>query len=143
LVLFKQLTSKHWLLGTNLGLTRFNTVWPKLNFDSQTQAALRGYWFLADFDDGNIFGIRSTIYWSIEHVGLGVSSRILFQNQLNRLDVGPAVKIGYKFIWLEYSWDFLSDNNVFKDEDLPVIGFKNQEHNVNLTLSIPIVKRKE
>ncbi|NEN25241.1 hypothetical protein G3O08_17225 [Cryomorpha ignava] len=117
--------------------------WAKVNFDSYLAGSLRGIFYFKDPELANekIFGIQSSTYWSNKYFGVGVDGRLLFQDNRQRVDLGPAVKIGYKFFWLEYSANFLLGNNPFtNDNTLPVIEFNSMEHNLSIVLSIPILK---
>jgi len=120
------------------------TIWPKVNFESFYESELLGEWFLTDPSVDNIFAIDSKLYWATKYVGIGYDLRLIFQGDLQRLDFGPALKIGYKFVWLEYSVNFLMSNNFINyDADKPTIDFENMEQSLNLTLSIPIIKFKK
>jgi hypothetical protein len=123
---------------------QINAIWPKVNFESYVEIKLRGNMFFTDSGIENIFGIRSTVYWSNKFAGVGLDSRLILQDKRHRADIGPAIKIGYKYIWLEYSLNYLIGNNFLNgDSDLSTIEFNEFEHNLNLTLSIPIIRIKE
>jgi len=99
--------------------------------------------FLNEPGDEKIYGIQSKVTLSTKYVGIGLDARLLFQDNLSRFDVGPQIRIGYKIIWLEYTPNFLLDNNFFRsNSDTETMDFDKVDHNINLTLSIPIVKMK-
>ena len=121
-----------------------NAFWPKVNFDNYIETKLRGNLFFNSSENDNIYGLRFSAYQSNNFVGIGLDSRMLFQAKRHRADIGPAIKVGYKIIWLEYSLNYLVGNNFLSsDNDLSTIEFNKIEHNINLTLSIPIIKIKD
>lgn len=119
-------------------------TWPKLKFEHYTEGSLRTFLFLNAKEEDKIYGLRYTAYWTSKYAGIGLDGRLIRQADLRRLDMGPALKIGYKYIWLEYSACILIADNLFNtDADLPAIAFDRVEHTINVTLSVPIITRKE
>lgn len=122
--------------------TKTEAIWPKLNFDSFIETSLDGILFLNQPDNQDIYGIQTGLSLSSKFVGVGIDFRLLLQENLSRFDCGPAIKVGYKFIWLGYRPSFLIYNNFFKNNsDTVTMDFDTVEHNIYLTVSIPIVKR--
>lgn len=123
--------------------TEVNTVWPELSFKSTIESSLRGVMFLNQPGDKEVYGLQSKMILSTKYVGIGLDTRLLFQDNLSRFDAGPEIRVGYKFVWLEYAPIFLVNNNLFRsNSDTETMDFDNVEHNINITLSIPIVRMK-
>lgn len=120
--------------------------WPKLNFDYRYQLSARGLLFLdqANTAGGKYYGVREEVYICTKFVGLGFQNRILFQGMRQRYEIGPSVKLGCKWIWLEYTMSFEVANNPWSHHrELSPMEFEKGLHNLNVRLSIPIFKIKE
>ena len=120
--------------------------WPKLNFEYRYHTSISGQFYLNQTDngDGDYYGLRQYLYAQTNYVGLGLQTRIIFQGNRQRYEVGPSLKIGYKWIWLEYTASFEVANNPWRHQfDLSPMEFENGLHNLNLAIIIPIIKFKD
>lgn len=119
--------------------------WDSLNFKHQLQVSLQGQMFLDQpGNEERYYGLITDFHFCTKFVALGGQFRTIFQDNRQRYEIGPSLKLGYKYLWIAYFWSGWNfANNPFKHHrnELP-IEFKNGEHNVRLVLSIPIIKCK-
>lgn len=121
--------------------------WENLKFDHQIQMSLQGQFFLnqTEADQSKYYGLINDVHVCTKFFGLGGQFRIIFQDNRQRYEFGPSFKLGYKYVWIIYTWSgYNFGNNPFKHHrDEPPIEFNNGDHNIRLLLSIPLVKLKE
>lgn len=120
-----------------------NLSWPFPSLKLRLEGGLRGQWYLdhPSLEEGDYYGFRYDVYFTKKFVGLGFQNRMVFHDGRSRYEVGPTIKAGYKFIWLEYTASFMLGDHPFdiytEDPNLPLSA---GIHNVNLIISIPILK---
>lgn len=116
--------------------------WPKTKIESRYESILRAQFFRDKRlnNEGKATGIRGDFYWKTKYFGAGFSSRFVFNDPVNVYDFGPTVKIGYKYLWVEFV--AYIDSPLLPEKYNGRTGFENGVYNINLTFSYPIIKLK-
>ena len=117
--------------------------WPKLNFKSNYESKLRGHYYFNNTSNDKIIGFRCSFYRSTKYIGIGFDGMHLFQGKSHRLDIGPAIKVGYKYFWLEYSVTFsLGDNIYTNNPNLNPVNINRVNHNLGICITVPLIDLK-
>lgn len=88
-----------------------------------------------------IYAIGYRVDFGFNFIRIGYNARFLFQGKSTRSDLGPLIKLGYRYVWLEYSIHFGIGDNYFAQEDREKIPLNN-ENNIKMVFTIPIINRK-
>lgn len=89
----------------------------------------------------NVYAIGYRVDFGFNFLRIGYNARFLFQGKSTRSDLGPLLKLGYRYVWVEYSIHFKMGDNFFADQDRAKIPLSN-ENNIKLVVTIPIIYRK-
>ena len=115
--------------------------WPDWNIDLFLINTLYVEKFIGDSEVNNIYAIGNNGLWGIKYVYVGFIFRFVFEEKSQRFDLGPAFRVGYKFIWIEYSINYLLINNPFDDSQQMNVDLDKSENNIKLIVTIPIFKK--
>ncbi len=113
-------------------------IWPDIKRDLYYFSTYYGEKYIADPDFKNIYAIGGSFLVGGEYVYLGFNERIVFQEKSNRVDFGPTIRLGYKYVWLEMSRQFNTIDNLFSETVTEKVGLDNFEDNFKIVITIPI-----
>lgn len=116
-------------------------IWPTGKYDYYMFQSLYFERYLSPSLDKKINSIGYSWGFGLSYVYLGTSCRYVFQGKSYRLDFAPLIRIGYKYLWIEYSRHFLVGDNPFSDNQIRIVDLNKKEDNIKLILTIPILKK--